>query len=144
AALTRRIIQMRKQWMAAGFALLIGGTAVTHAQTLPARSVPPSQATAMFPGVSSTPAGTILTMPIQSSPGDPRSSGSRVIQSQFAAPASEFGGTQEPASRPEQLSTIEGEAVEPPKWGPTPPEDLRTLMDHGRFGHLMDHNGIRV
>src|SRR5437016_2044147 len=63
---------------------------------------------------------------------------------QAELPAPRKAGVMEPASRPEQLASIEGEAAEMPKWGPTPPEDVRWLMDHTRFGDILNYNGVRV
>jgi hypothetical protein len=107
------MIQMRKQWMAAGLAVLIGGTATTQAQNRVA--------------------GT-----------DYRFSGNSMVQNQYQLPAPQPGGVLEPASRPEQLETIEGDEAEVPKWGPTPPEDVGLLMGHGRLGDIMKNNGVRI
>src|SRR5205823_13358173 len=72
AAHTRRTIPMRKQWLAAGLAVCLGGTATIRAQTLPADGAPTAQTSPLFPGVSSTPAGIILTTPLRGLPAEPR------------------------------------------------------------------------
>lgn len=131
-----------KPWIGVGLMLLIGGSGTTPAQTLPSGTPKSAQPAMMLPRVDSTPAGIILAMPVHDPTGDAKSSGNRVLLSQYQAPAPE-GGVLEPASRPEQLATIEGEGTEPPKWGPTPPEDLQWL-EHTRFGEFLNHYGVRV
>jgi hypothetical protein len=130
---------MRKQWLAAGLAVLIGSTASAQAQTVPTGTAQPSQTTPQLPGVSSTPAGIILATPVQPPSREYKPSSNGVVRSQY-----EVSGALEAASRPDELATIEGEMTELPKWGPTPPEDVGLLMGHGRFGDILNHNGVRV
>src|SRR5260370_26296644 len=43
-----------------------------------------------------------------------------------------------------EVGASEGEDGEPPKWGPTPPEDIGLPMGHGRFGDILKSNGVRI
>lgn len=135
---------MRKQWMATGLALLIGGTATTQAQTLLAPTAPSAQSTQMFPGVSSTPAGIILATPMQFAPGESKASRNALLPSQYSATVPEAGGVLEPAPRLEHLGTFEGEGAEPARWGPTLPEDIGLLTGLGWFGDRLKSRGIRI
>jgi hypothetical protein len=123
--------------MGIGLALLLGGTA--WAQT-PDRKLNPVPLTSAPPTASSQPPATgAYMLP------DPAKSGERlVVQAPDQSTAPKSAGTIESASRREALSTILEEEAGEPRWGPTPPEDVRLLMDRTSLGDYLRPSGVHV